>query len=279
MATPAIPKGYENENALNIVPPASAPPEPGYDEDNEQLFTPDGDRGTWQNWNSKEGAFQNEIEGKNNDRKQDEKKSIAQSQPIHPAPPKQLIEQKLPEPQSQPQSEEKLENIIKEINHYSPSVKSNISPSYTIHPLPDTKFNAASIVKNLHENYIDTGLKLKMNAKRMEQFNNIIFQTNIAQRQLIKDEYKKLYEEDLLAVIDKKFQWHQIYKQLLSLLMMNNIEFHTYCIETAVRNIKSVKLLSSLILIHDNQVWSRLDLFATNYMLFLYYSDIEGDTE
>lgn len=270
MATPAFPQGYENDNTINIIPPASAPPEPNNNNaNNDVIYTPDGDPETWQNF--KEGFT--EIEGKDDD----EKKSAndinvsfkPDSKPIPPSNPNQHQNQ-IQNPvsiQSDPQSLHNDNNDIDikqdqplieqkinmEISHYS-ITDTDISPSYIIKSLPDNKFNAASIVKNLQTNYIDTGLKLHMTSKRIEQFNNIIFQTSIKQRQLIRDEYTKLYADDLMNVIAKKFQYHQIYKQLISLLFMTELEVYTYCIEIAVRSMKNVKLLSSLLLIHDNQV-------------------------
>eukprot|EP01084_Bolivina_argentea_P029712 55163_1 len=235
MTTPAFPKGYENENNLNIEHPPSAPTEPAnYNEGT--IFTPDGDRETWQ-------TFVEGIPGdKNTENNDDEKK-----QQIQPAIPnnnmQSITEQKI------------IDNIaniddIKEIKHYNTS--DNIMASYIIKPLPAKDFNSTQIVQNLYK-YIDTGMKLKMTAKRMEQFNNIIFKTDIKQRQLIKTEYHKLYNEDLMSIISNKFTWHQIYKELLSLLMMSNQQLNTHIIETVLRTMKDIKLLCSILCICDNK--------------------------
>ena len=316
MATPAFPQGYENENALNIIQPPSAPPEPinNNNSNNNVIYTPDGDPETWQNFQEGFNENSNEIEGKD-----DEKKSIndinisskPDPKPIPPSNPNQH-QNKIPNPvsiQSDPQSliQQNFNNnnnannhieikqdrplmeqkINMEISHYS-ITDTDIAASYIIKSLPNNKFNATSIVKNLQTNYIDTGLKLHMTSKRIEQFNNIIFQTNIKQRQLIRDEYKKLYADDLMDVIAKKFQYHQIYKQLVSLLFMTEIEVYVYCIEIAIRSMKNVKLLSSLLLIHDNQVQCfcifrcKIPMYdfpiISEILIFAHDTDCEGDS-
>jgi len=110
--------------------------------------------------------------------------------------------------------------------------------------------------------FTESGLKLHMNAKRTEQFNAMIFKTNIKQRQEIRAKYKELYQENLMEVISDKFRWHQIYKEMLSLLMMTKQELYTHCIEVAVKSMKDVKILSSLMCIQDNKT---LEQIRTSY--------------
>merc|ERR1719203_2122114 len=176
--TTANPLSIDNNIMDNIdsIPFASAPMEPKNIQNDFVPFTPDGDRET----------FPNEIEGGNDI---DDEKKEKEEEPHYPV---------LAAPKSVKQMGSNNNN--KEIVIKSYDADLVVTPSYSINALSKTAFNAPMLVGNLHK-FIDTGMKMNMTPKRIEQFNNIIFQTSIRQRQKIKKEYHKLYQEGLMDVI------------------------------------------------------------------------------